>query len=438
MTAALLLSGFLLAIIVLMGLGMRVFFAILAVGVGGVAVMLGPSQVRVLGGIMWESSNSYILTSLPLYILMAEILMRGGVANVAFDAIARLLRAIPGGAAYANVVGSAVFAAISGSSVANAAALGTIAGPQMVRLGYSKRLTFGSIAAGGTLGILMPPSSAMIIYGSLTGVSIGQLFIAGIVPALLVSAMFALVIAIWSVMRPQDAPRAGERVDLRSGLSDVLALIPVLSLIGFVLGGLYFGVFSPTEAGAGGVLGALLLVLFRRALRLRDLWDASLTTVSVTSMIVLIIAAASVLKYLLAYMQVPAELTRMVSELAIPLWGVILLITVLYFVLGMFVESVTLIILTIPVLYPVLQALKVDGVWLGVYLVLMIEISLLTPPVGLNLFVLQRVQAGQTFGDIAIGAAPFVVALLIATILIYAFPEIATWLPELARQARQR
>lgn len=437
MTAVLLLSGFLFAIIVLMGLGMRVFYAILAVGVGGVAVMLGPSQVRVLGGIMWESSNSYILTSLPLYILMAEILMRGGVANVAFDAIARLLRAIPGGAAYANVVGSAVFAAISGSSVANAAALGTIAGPQMVRLGYSKRLTFGSIAAGGTLGILMPPSSAMIIYGSLTGVSIGQLFIAGIVPALLVSALFALVIAIWSVMRPQDAPRAGERLDLRSGLADVLALIPVLSLIGFVLGGLYFGIFSPTEAGAGGVLGALLLVLFRRALRLRDLWDGALTTVSVTSMIVLIIAAASVLKYLLAYMQVPAELTRLVSELAIPLWGVILLITVLYFVLGMFVESVTLIILTIPVLYPVLQALKVDGVWLGVYLVLMIEISLLTPPVGLNLFVLQRVQAGQTFGDIAIGAAPFVVALLIATILIYAFPEIATWLPELARQARQ-
>lgn len=438
MTAALLLFGFLFAIIVLMGLGMRVFYAILAVGIGGVAVMLEPSQVRVLGGIMWDSSNSYILTSLPLYILMAEILMRGGIANVAFDAIARLFRAIPGGAAYANVLGSAVFAAISGSSVANAAALGTIAGPQMVRMGYSKRLTFGSIAAGGTLGILMPPSSAMIIYGSLTGVSIGQLFIAGIVPALMVLGLFALVIAIWSVMRPQDAPRSGDRLDLRSGLADVLALIPVLSLIGFVLGGLYFGVFSPTEAGAGGVLGALLLVLFRRALRLRDLWDASLITVSVTSMIVLIIAAASVLKYLLAYMQVPAELTRMVSELAIPLWGVILLITVLYFVLGMFVESVTLIILTIPVLYPVLQALNVDGVWLGVYLVLMIEISLITPPVGLNLFVLQRVQAGQTFGDISIGSIPFVIALLIATILIYAFPEIATWLPELARQARQR
>jgi len=438
MTATLLLTGFLVAIILLMVLGMRVFYAILAVGVGGVAVMLGPSQLRVLGGIMWESSNSYILTSLPLFVLMAEILMRGGVANVAFNAIARLLGAIPGGAAYANIVGSGVFAAISGSSVANAAALGTIAGPQMVRLGYSKRLTFGSIAAGGTLGILMPPSSAMIIYGSLTGVSIGQLFIAGIVPAILVLTLFILLIALWSVMRPQDVPRSVERIALRSLPASLLDLIPVLSLIGFVLGGLYFGVFSPTEAGAGGVLGALLLVLLRRALRLHDLWDAALVTVSVTSMIVLIIAAASVLKYLLAYMQVPAELTRTISGLDIPLWGVMLLISLLYFLLGMFVESVTLIILTIPLLYPVLLALKVDGVWLGVFLVLMIEISLLTPPVGLNLFVLQRVQAGQTFGDVAIGSAPFVVVLMIATVLVYAFPEIATWLPELARQARQR
>jgi len=438
MSAALLISGLMLAIILLMGSGMRVFYAILAVGTGGIVLLLGPAHVRILGGVMWDSANSYILTSLPLYILMAEILMRGGIARDAFDAIARLLRPIPGGAAYSNVVGSAVFAAVSGSSVANAAALGTIAGPQMVRLGYSKRLTFGSIAAGGTLGILMPPSTAMIVYGSLTGVSIGQLFIAGIVPALMVSLLFAVVIALWSAMRPQDVPQTGERAALGSSVRDFLTLVPTLSLIGFILGGLYFGVFSPTEAGAGGVLGSLVLVAFRRSLRLRDLWQSAQTTVSVTTMIVLIIAAASVLKYLLAYMQVPAELTRMVTDLAIPVWGVILLISILYFVLGMFVESVTLIVLTIPFLYPVLEALKVDGIWLGVYLVLMIEISLLTPPVGLNLFVLQRVPAGQTFEDIAIGAAPFVGALLIATLLLYVFPDIATWLPELAREARQR
>jgi tripartite ATP-independent transporter DctM subunit len=438
MTTVLLVSGLLAGIIVMMGLGMRVTYAILAIGLGGIATLLGPSQLRVAGGIMWESANSYILTSLPLYVLMAEILMRGGIARGAFDSIARLLRFLPGGAAYANVVGSAVFAAVSGSSVANAAALGTVAGPQMVRLGYSKRLTFGSIAAGGTLGILMPPSSAMIIYGSLTGVSIGQLFIAGIVPALMVSALFAFVIAVWSILRPGDAPRAAERLDMRSGVADVFALLPVLTLIGFVLGGLYAGVFSPTEAGAGGVSGALLLVLIGRSFRIRDLWGACLTTVSVTSMIVLIIAAASILKYLLAYLQVPADLTRFVTGLEIPLWGVMILITALYLFLGMFVESVTLIILTVPVLYPVLEALKVDGVWLGVYLVLMIEISLLTPPVGLNLFVLQRVPAGQTFQDITIGAMPFVIALVVATALVYSFPEIATWLPEMARQARQR
>lgn len=437
MTAIGLVVAFLGGIVVLMAIGMRVAYAILVVGIAGLLLLLEPPQPRVLGGQMWEAANSYVLSSLPLYLLMAEILMRCGAARSAFDAIALLLRALPGGAAYANVVGSTVFAAVSGSSVANAAALGTVAGPEMVRLGYSKRLTFGSIAAGGTLGIMMPPSTAMIIYGSLTGVSIGQLFIAGIVPALMIAAMFVALIAVWSLARPGDAPKVPASVGMRQFVLSMLDLIPVLILIAIVLGGLYAGVFSPTEAGAAGVAGALLLAAARRALRARDLWDAGMATVSVTSMIVLIIAAASVLKYLMAFLQVPAELTRVVTQLDVPLWVVIMTITALFFVLGMFIESVTLIILTVPVMYPLLDALGVDGVWLGIYLVLMIEISLLTPPVGLNLFVLQRVPAGQTFGDVAIGAAPFVGVLLLATMLLYAFPAIATWLPELARQARQ-
>ena len=267
--------------------------------------------------------------------------------------------------------------------------------------------------------------------------SIGQLFIAGIVPALMIAAMFVALIAVWSLARPGDAPKVPASVGMRQFVLSMLDLIPVLILIAIVLGGLYAGVFSPTEAGAAGVAGALLLAAARRALRARDLWDAGMATVSVTSMIVLIIAAASVLKYLMAFLQVPAELTRVVTQLDVPLWVVIMTITALFFVLGMFIESVTLIILTVPVMYPLLDALGVDGVWLGIYLVLMIEISLLTPPVGLNLFVLQRVPAGQTFGDVAIGAAPFVGVLLLATMLLYAFPAIATWLPELARQARQ-
>jgi tripartite ATP-independent transporter DctM subunit len=202
-----------------------------------------------------------------------------------------------------------------------------------------------------------------------------------------------------------------------------------------VLGGLYFGVFSPTEAAAAGVLGALLLTAAARTLRPSDLWQSALASVSLTSMIVLIIGAASVLKYVLAYLQAPAQVAQMVTEAQWSVGVVLLAVTFLYLILGVFVESVTLIVLTIPVLYPILTKLGVDGVWLGVYLVLMIEISLLTPPVGLNLFVLQRVPAGQTFKDIAIGATPFVGALLVAALIIFIFPEIVTSLPSLARSS---
>jgi tripartite ATP-independent transporter DctM subunit len=430
-----LLSMLLAAVIVLMAVGMRVVYAILAVSCAGLFFLLDPPQLRAMAPMFWEASNSFVLTALPLFVLMAEILTRGGIAHRAFDAIAQLLRFLPGGAAYANIVGSAFFAAVSGSSVANAAALGTVAGPQMVRLGYDKRLTFGSIAAGGTLGILMPPSTAMIIYGSLTGVSIGQLFIGGVLPALLVSLLFVIVIAVWGLLDPSATPR---HRDLPAGLSNVAcarALLPVTLLIMFVLGGLYFGVFSPTEAAAAGVLGALLLTAAARTLRPSDLWQSALATVSLTSMIVLIIGAASVLKYVLAYLQAPAQVAQMVTEAQWSVGVVLLAVTFLYLILGVFVESVTLIVLTIPVLYPILTKLGVDGVWLGVYLVLMIEISLLTPPVGLNLFVLQRVPAGQTFKDIAIGATPFVGALLVAALIIYIFPEIVTSLPSLARSS---
>lgn len=432
MSAILYLAAIFLAIIVLMGAGMRIFYAILAIAIGGL-MWLDPPQPQVIGAMMWESANSFVLTALPLFVLMAEILMRGGTAQRAFDSISRLLRVVPGGAAYANVVGSAVFAAISGSSVANAAALGTVAGPQMVRLGYSRPLTFGSIAAGGTLGILMPPSGCMIIYGSLTGVSIGQLFIAGIIPALLVSALFAAVIFFWGLWRPQDAPPRGAAIGAGEAVRESLSLLPVLSLIGVVLGGLYAGIFSPTEAGGAGVFAALLLVALQGTLRWKDLWESALGTVLVTSMIMMIIAAASVLKYLMAYLQLPAELTRFVIDGGMTVGTVLLLVALLYFILGMFVESVTLIILTIPALYPVMMALGVDGVWFGIYLVLLIEISLLTPPVGLNLFVLQKVPAGQTFDEIAIGAAPFVLALVTGMLLIYFIPSLALWLPELAR-----
>lgn len=414
--------------LLLLALGMRVSYVLLAVGLLGTVSVLSPPQPFTVGKEMWESIKSYSLTAIPLFVLMAEILMRSDVTSAAYRGFASFLGPVPGGAAYANVAGSTVFAAISGSSVANAASLATIAVPTMMELGFSRPLTFGSIAAGGTLGILIPPSTAMIIYGSLTGVSVGELFMAGVVPGLVLALMFAVVILVWSLVAPADAPRSkkASRAELVSG---ALALLPILLLIGVVLGGIYVGIFTPTEAAGAGVAGAVLLAAFKRRFTFQLLWEAAAATTSLTSMILMIIAGAAVMTYVIGMISLPAALTVWIANLGFSVTTVLILLALLYVVLGCFIESVSLIVLTVPVVFPVLKALDVDGVWLGIYVVILIEIGLITPPVGLNLYVLQRIPAGQTMGDIVLGALPFLVAMAALLGLIIAFPGIVTWLP---------
>ena len=414
--------------LLLLALGMRVCYALLAVGLIGTMYVLTPAQPASVGREMWESIKSYSLTAIPLFVLMAEILMRADVTSAAYKGFASFLGPVPGGAAYANVAGSTVFAAISGSSVANAASLGTLAAPAMIDLGFSRPLTFGSIAAGGTLGILMPPSTAMIIYGSLTGVSVGQLFMAGVVPALVLALLFAVVVLVWSLLVPADAPRSkkASRAELVSG---AMALFPILVLIGVVLGGIYAGIFTPTEAAGAGVAVAVVLAAFKRKLTFKVLWEAAEATTSLSSMILLIIAGAAVVTYVIGMMSLPAALTVWIAQLGFSASTVLILLAVVYVVLGLFIESISLIVLTVPVVFPVMKSLGVDGVWLGIYVVILIEIGLITPPVGLNLYVLQRIPAGQTMGDIIRGAAPFMVALAALLVLIVAFPGIVTWLP---------
>lgn len=408
--------------------GFRVAYVLLAVGFAGTTFLLQPAQPMSVGREIWEATKSYSLTAVPLFVLMAELLMRCEVIPTAYRTIARLLGRISGGAAFANIGASAVFAAVSGSSVANAAALGTAAGPAMVNLGFGRRLTFGSIAAGGTLGILMPPSTALIIYGGLSGVSVGKLFMAGIVPALLLAGLFAAVILIWSLVRRQDAPRgAPEGAEgLRTGLT---ALLPIIVLIGLVLGGIYGGIFTPTEAGGIGVVGACLIMVQRRRFSPFAVWQAAEATVALTSMILLIVAGAATITYVAGMTSLPSALTNLVRDLDISLTTTLLIIAVGYVVLGFFIESVSLIVLTVPVIFPVMQSLGVDGVWLGIYVVVLIEIGLITPPIGLNLFVLQRIPAGQSMTDIMIGSVPFLIALFLMVALLILFPSIATWLP---------
>ncbi|NYT44305.1 TRAP transporter large permease subunit [Alcaligenaceae bacterium] len=416
---------------VLLALGMRVAYVLFAVGMIGTFWALSPSDPMTVGREAWGSLKSYNLTAIPLYVLMAEILLKADVTRMTYRGFATVLGPLPGGAAYANIGGSTVFAAISGSSVANAAALGTVAGTAMTDLGYNRRLTFGSIAAGGTLGILMPPSTALIIYGSLTGVSISHLFMAGVVPAFVLAGLFAFVILVWGILRPQDAPRSNKATAADVALA-ILGLLPLLALIFVVLGGIYLGVFTPTEAGGVGVIGASIIAAIGGKLRWTTLWDCARATASLTSMILLIIAGAATIGYVVGMMGLAHEMTTSLAGSELSTFSILLLIALLYVVLGLFIESVSLIVLTIPVLYPVLAGIGVDGIWLGIYVVILIEIGLITPPVGLNLFVLKNIPAGQTMGDIIIGSLPFLLALLTLAGILLFFPSIATWLPSVS------
>lgn len=416
-------------LLLLMLMGMRVAFAMAMTGAVGLVFLLDPAQPDVIGRQLWNATNSYTLTSIPLFVLMAELLVRTGISGRAYAVALQWLGPLRGGAAHAAILGSAAFAAMSGSSVANAAAMGTIAGPQMAANGYDHKLTFGTIAAGGVLGILIPPSTAMIVYGALTNESIGRLFMAGMIPGLVAVALFFVVVAIWSALRPQDAP-AMPKVPLGERLKSLYMVLPAIALLVVVLGGIYYGVFSPTEAAGIGAFAAMVIGAVQGLMSLAVLRDSLRSTVNVTAMIMLIVAAATIVTYVVGFLQIPALLSKLVVSSGLPLLAVLMLIAALFIVLGCFVEAVSLIVLTVPVLYPVMISLGVSGIWFGVFLVILVEIGLIHPPVGLNLFVLQQVPAGQTFRDIALGALPFLAVLFVLLGLLIAYPELATWLPQ--------
>ncbi len=415
-------------ILIALAIGMRVAFVILMVSIAGLFLLLDPAQPQILGRQLWHATFSYILTCVPLFVLMAEILVRTGISGQAYGVALQWLGPLRGGAAHATVLGSAVFAAMSGSSIANAAAMGAIAGPQMTKVGYSPKLAFGTIAAGGMLGILIPPSTALIIYGSLTNESIGHLFMAGVIPGLIGVALFFAVVAIWSYIRPQDAPTL-PRVPWRERLTSLSSVIPAVLLIVSVLGGIYKGIFSPTEAAGVGAFLAIVLGTVQGRMSRAVLRASLQSTVQVTVMIMFIIAAANVLTYVIGFLQIPALLSQQVLESGLSVLAILIFVGILFIILGCFVESVSLIVLTVPVVYPMVSALGVDGMWLGIFLVLLVEIGLITPPLGMNLFVLQKVPGDQTFGDIAAGAVPYLVAMIMLVGLIIAFPSIVTWLP---------
>lgn len=378
------------------------------------------------GLITWGSVNSFTLTAIPMFILMAEVLVQSGVGTQVYRGLAASVRSLPGGLLQTNILGCALFSAICGSSVATAAAIGTVALPELEERHYDRKLSAGTLAAGGTLGILIPPSIAMILYGAFTETSIAKLFMAGVLPGLVLTALFMGYVAVRTLLRPSLAPRqATTRQHL---LLTASQLLPFAVLIGFVLGGIYFGLVTPTEAGAAGSAISLLIAVVWGRFGWREFQAAIRNSVRVSAGLLFIVLTAYLFAYALADAGIASSVTEWLVDLKLGRIQFIAMIFAMYLLLGCIIDSIGMMVLTVPLLHPVLLEYGVDPIWFGVVLVVMIEIGQITPPVGINLFVIQSIWTGR-IGQVVAGTAPFVLIMIIFVALLTAWPELALYLP---------
>ncbi|NWO04583.1 MAG: TRAP transporter large permease [Alteromonadaceae bacterium] len=385
--------------------------------------------INAIGDVLWSASDSFLLIAIPLFILLGEILVRTGVAKSTYRALESWLSWLPGGLLHANVATATLFSATSGSSVATAATIGTVAIPQGNAMKYDPKLFTGSIAAGGTLGIMIPPSINLIVYGFLTETSIPKLFAAGLVPGLLLALLFVVGTALICLWRPSMGGPSTHH-SWRERITGLTSLIPVLALFGVVVGSIYAGLATPTEAASLGVIGALLIALFLRKLSVRVVVEALEGTMRTTGMIVLIITASYFLNFVLASAGITRELSAFLDSAGLGPYTTLLMIVAMYLILGFFIETLSLMVITIPIVAPIVVALGFDPVWFGILLILLIEMALITPPVGLNLYVVQSVRKNGSFNDVMKGAMPYVGFMLVMAALLIVFPSLALYLPE--------
>lgn len=381
------------------------------------------------GGFIWDASTQFILISVPLFILLGEIVLRAGLAEKMYVAVAKWLSWLPGGLMHANIGSSAIFAATSGSSVATAATIGTVAYPEIEKRGYKESLFLGSIAAGGTLGILIPPSVILIVYGVLTQTSIPELYLAGILPGILLFILFSAVIVVACLINPSYSGKK-ESSTWSERMRVLLDLVrPFLLFLG-VVGSIYASIATPTEAASFGVVFALGLAWWEKKLTVRMLLLCFENTVKTTAMIMLIIFAAMILNVVIGYMGVIQSATAFIQTLGLSPLETLVILVVFYLLLGMFMETFSMMLTTIGLVFPLMMSLGYDAVWFGILLTILMEIALITPPIGVNLFVVQGIRSkGGAFNEVCIGALPFVAMMLLLIVLITIFPEIVVWLP---------
>ncbi|GIK86814.1 MAG: TRAP transporter large permease [Burkholderiales bacterium] len=425
------LYAFLLTGLLLGGAGIGV--AIGLVGVVGITLAAGTQLWLSLGDIVWNTTNTFTLVSIPLFVLMGEIILRSGISTRFYNGVALLLRGLPGALAQTNIVGCAIFSAIAGSSVATAMTVGTVAIPEMRKRGYADRLTLGTLTGGGCLGILIPPSIPMIVYASMTQVSVIDLFMAGVVPGLALAALFMGYVALRVWRDPRLAPPPESRPSGREMVRGAADAVPVVLLIAAVIGSMYFGIVTPTEAAALGCLIALVLALAYRELTRARLMEA-LRNAAITSGVVMFITLnAQILNFAVVTSGIGEGLAQGLASLGLPKLVFFCLLLLIYLVVGMFIDGLSIMLLTVPLLYPSFLAVGFDPVWVGVIIVVFIELGALTPPMGLNLFAIQSIASDRSLGDVAMASLPYTIMITGFAFLLYALPQIALWLPALMK-----
>ncbi|GAA0686452.1 TRAP transporter large permease [Vreelandella titanicae] len=409
--------------------GLWVHFAVGAAALGYLWLMKGFAGWNALGMVSWGASNSFTLAAIPLFILMAEILLGSGLSGRLYNGIAPFMRRLPGGLLHTNIIGSGIFAAVAGGSAPTAAAMSTVALPALSARGYQKRIIAGSLAAGGTLGILIPPSITMIIYATFTETSIAKLFAAGLVPGILLAGCYSLFIAARSLLNPSLVPRDTTQLRLSDYLKAALDVVPFMILISFVLGSIYSGIATPTEAGAVGVVGAVVIAAAYRRLSLSILRKAISRTLVMSGNVLFIVFISMIFAYATALSGVGEDLVSWVSEADMSPFAFLMILLVTFAILGCFMEGLGMIAIIVPVIFPVLMAMNIDPVWFGVFVVILVELGQLTPPLGIILFVVASSDPTVKVEDVVMGVLPFFLIILAFLVLLIWFPDIALWLP---------
>ncbi|WP_282605687.1 TRAP transporter large permease [Pelagibius sp. Alg239-R121] len=423
----------LLLVMFYLGLGVWVFAGLLLVSTTGLVFLIDMPLQRIgtiMAPLVIRSATSWELSAIPMFIWMGEIMLRTDISDRLFRGLSPLTYHLPGRLLHTNIIGSALFAAVSGSSAATTATVGKITTTELEKRNYSKSLTYGSLAGAGSLGLLIPPSIVMIVYGVLAEVSISRLFAAGVIPGMMIAGLYSGYVVVVSLIKPEVAPADRERPSVKDTLFSLLDLIPIGILIFIVLGAIYSGIATPSEAAAVGVTATMLLSFLTRQLSKDVFFESLVSSVHTSCMIAVILIAAAFLSTAMGFLHLPQDVANAISSLELSPLGLILILAVFYVLLGMFLEGISITVMSLPITLPLILAAGFDPIWFGVFLVIMVELAQITPPIGFNLFIIQGLT-GTPIMKVAAASAPFFVLMCLGALLLTLFPQIALWLPDL-------